>query len=403
MQNPEPNQPESDPDLGIRLAFLQVILITCLFFFNFGSRLIPGPFLVHIEQEFSVSHAQAGGLFFILSLGISLALLLSGFVASRLQHKKTILVSALGSGFFMILASWSPSLTLLKLCLFLQGLSLGLYLPSAISTITSLLPPNLWGRGLATHELAPNSSFIFIPALAAAVENLLSWREVFALFGLSTLAMALFFAWKIQGGRFPGQSPNLGVVKELVSKAQFWALIGIFCLAVGTIFGTYSMLPLYLVEEHQFSTKWANQLLSLSRVPCLGMALAAGLIIERIGAARTILWGLACTGTATLLLGLLSGKPLQAAVLIQPMFAVCLFPANFTAISSVFRSKIRNVAISFIIPVATVLGTGMMPAIMGWFGDQGHFPLGFTLLGLLAFPAMALVRFINFAKPAPPP
>jgi NNP family nitrate/nitrite transporter-like MFS transporter len=350
-----------------------------------------------------VSHTQAGGLFFILSLGISLALLFSGFVASRLQHKRTILISAFGSGFFMILAAISPNLTLLKFCLFLQGLSLGMYLPSGISTITSLLPTNLWGRGLAMHELAPNSSFIFIPALAAAVEGLLSWRDVFALFGLATLSMALIFAWKVQGGRFPGQSPNLRVIKELVSRSEFWALVGIFCLAVGTIFGTYSMLPLYLVQEHQISPKWANQLVSLSRVPCLGMALAAGFIIERLGAARTILWALACTGIATLLLGLLSGKPLQTAVLIQPMFAVCLFPANFTAISSVFRSQIRNVAISFIIPMATVLGTGMMPTIMGWFGDQGHFPLGFILLGMSAFPALALVKFINLGNPATAP
>ncbi|MFW5863558.1 MAG: MFS transporter, partial [Desulfohalobiaceae bacterium] len=138
--------PELHAEQGIRQAFLQVILISCLFFFNFASRLIPGPFLVHIEQEFSVSHAQAGGLFFILSLGISLALLLSGFVASRLQHKRTILVSALGTGFFLIMASLSPSLGLLKLSLFAQGLCLGLYLPSGISSITSLLPAQYWGR-----------------------------------------------------------------------------------------------------------------------------------------------------------------------------------------------------------------------------------------------------------------
>ncbi|MFP4391771.1 MAG: MFS transporter [Desulfohalobiaceae bacterium] len=352
-----------------------------------------------MEQEFSVSHAQAGSLFFILSLGISLALILSGFVASRLQHKKTILLSALGSGFFLIMASWSPSMGLLKIFLFAQGLCLGMYLPSGISSITSLLPAQYWGRGLALHELAPNSSFILIPALAAAVEGLLSWRAVFAGFGIATLAMALIFGWQVQGGRFHGQAPNLGVAKELISKKRFWALTGIFCLAVGTIFGTYSMLPLYLVQEHQISPRWANQLLSLSKVPCLGMALGAGFIIERLGTARTILWALICTGFATLLLGLLSGKPLQAAVLIQPMFAVCLFPACFTAISSVFRSLIRNVAISFIIPLATVFGTGLIPTAMGWFGDQGFFPLGFLLLGLLIFPGTLLVRFINFEKP----
>ncbi|MFW5932372.1 MAG: MFS transporter [Desulfohalobiaceae bacterium] len=379
---------------------MQVILISCLFFFNFASRLIPGPFLVHIEQEFSVSHAQAGGLFFILSLGISLALLLSGFLASRLQHKRTILVSALGTGFFLIMASLSPSLGLLKLFLFAQGLCLGLYLPSGISSITSLLPAQYWGRGLALHELAPNTSFILVPAVAAAVEGLFSWRVIFAGLGFGTIAMALVFSWQVQGGKFYGQAPNLGVARELVTKREFWALAGIFCLAVGTIFGTYSMLPLYLVQEHQISPSWANQLLSLSRLPCLGMALAAGFIIERLGTGRTMFLALICTACATLLLALLSGKPLQAAVLLQPVFAVSLFPAGFTAISSVFRSKIRNVAISFIIPIATVFGTGLMPTVMGWFGDQGLFPLGFALLGLIIFPGTILVRFINLQNPS---
>ncbi len=403
MQNPGPDPAQNTAELGARLAFFQVILIICVFFFNFGCRLIPAPFLVHLEQEFNLGHAQAGGLFFNVSLGISIALLLSGFVASRLQHKNTILLSALGSGFFLLLASLSPNLALLKLFLFLQGLCLGLYLPSGVSTITSVLPASYWGRGLALHELAPNSSFILIPALAAAAEGILSWRAVFALFAVATMTMALFFGWQVQGGRFYGQAPNLRVARELISKKEFWALAAVFCLAVGAIFGAFSMLPLYLVEEHSITQRWANQLLSLSRLPCLIMALTAGLIIERLGAARTILWALASTGTLTLLLGLLSGKFLQAAVLLQPMFAVCLFPAGFTAISSVFRSKIRNVAISFIIPMATVIGIGLMPILMGWFGDQGLFPLGFVLLGLLVFPGMALVRFINFEKPGSTP
>ena len=382
---------------------MQVILVTCVFFFNFGSRLIPAPFLSPIEEEFSVGHAQSGGLFLCVSLGISIALLMSGFVAGRLQHKKTILLSALGAGFFLFLASLSPTLNLLRITLFMQGLCLGLYLPSGISTITSVLPAHYWGRGLAIHELAPNSSFILIPALAAALEGILSWRGIFAAFGLGSMAIALIVGWQVQGGRFYGQAPNLGLLRDLISRKELWALVGIFSLAVAAIFGAYSMLPLYLVQEHLLSHKWANQLLSLSRVPCLFMALGAGFIIERLGALRVIFLATAATGLLTLLLGLLSGAALQLAVLMQPMFAVCLFPAGFTAISSVFHSSIRNVAISLIIPSSTVIGIGLMPTVIGWLGDQGLFPLGFVLLGLLVFPGIILVRFINFEKPGSPP
>jgi NNP family nitrate/nitrite transporter-like MFS transporter len=56
---------------------------------------------------------------------------------------------------------------------------------------------------------------------------------------------------------------------------------------------------------------------------------------------------------------------------------------------------VRNVAISLIIPTATLLGTGATPALLGWFGDRGSFPLGFLLLGAAVLAGMNLVFLLN--------
>jgi NNP family nitrate/nitrite transporter-like MFS transporter len=388
-------QKEQGPHESFRSAFPSVALIAGVFFFNFLARLIPAPFLVDIEREFATTHAQAGSLFLFLSLGVSFSLAASGFAARRIGHRGAITASIAGVGLFLILCGFSGTLLWLKANVLLMGLALGLYLPSGISTITSLLEPKDWGKGLAMHELAPNLAFIAAPAIAAAVQGRVSYHAVFSGLGAAALAMALAFAILGKGGRFPGESPRPEILRIVTGRPQFWILAALFSLAAGATFGTYSMLPLYLVSGHGLDSGWANQLLSLSRVPCLCTALCAGMIIDRIGAGRTMLFALGATGVLTALLGLLQGAALQGAVLIQAMFAVCFFPSGFTAISTCFPSGVRNVAISLIIPTATLLGTGATPALLGWFGDRGSFPLGFLLLGAAVLAGMNLVFLLN--------
>lgn len=378
--------------------FRQVFLLTGIFFFIFLSRLILAPFLPDIEREFGVSHAKAGSLFLFLSLGISLSLLLSGFVAQKLMHRNTVIVSIAGAGVGWLLISLLFSFVGMKILIFCLGAAIGLYLPSGISTITSILPLQSWGKGLAIHEVAPNSSFVFAPLIAVLVEGLVSWRIVVAALGIVSLIMGLSFTIFGKGGFFTGESPRPKVLKEVLLKPQFWLLTILFSLVVSIIFGTYSMIPLYLISEHGFSKEWANNLLSISRVPSLFMALSTGFIVDRIGVQKTMALAMSTSGMFTILIGIWEGTFLQGVVLVQPLFGVCFFPAGFAAISMVFSAAIRNVAISLIIPMATVLGTGCVPTLLGWFGDQGNFSWGFVFIGAIILMGIILVHFLKLTR-----
>ncbi len=374
-----------------------VLLVTSVFFCNFMTRLILPPLLVSLEQEFGFSHGQAGTILLIMSVGISASLLVSGFISSWLTHRRTIVLSSLGVGISMMLISRADSMLGLQVWFVVLGLAVGLYLPSGVSTITSILPNRHWGKGLAVHEMAPNMSFILAPALVAGVEGVLSWREVFGLLGTVSLGMGLIFGIWGQGGRFAGQVPSPRVVQDILKRPQFWLLALLFGLAVGITFGVYSMLPLYLVKVHGLTPAWANNLLSLSRIPCLAMAFGCGFMVDKVGPKYTILGALSVSGAITVLTGLLSGVSLQIAVLVQPLFAVCFFPAAFASISSIFDFRIRNVAISFIVPVAVVSGTGFVPSVLGWFGDAGHFGLGFVFLGAAGAVGAFTVCFLKIS------
>ncbi|MCF8031002.1 MAG: MFS transporter [Desulfohalobiaceae bacterium] len=379
-------------------ALAQSALLAGVFLFVFLPRLIPAPFLASIEAEFGVSHAQAGVIFLYLAVGYGLGLFGSGFLAKALTHRRTLLVSVFGTAAVMLGLSQVGHFFLLKLLLGLAGVFCGLYVPSGISTLTSVVPGKHWGKGLGVHEMAPNSSFFLAPLIASFAGGAFTWRAVYACLGLGALFMGLFFSLAGRGGNFPGEAPHPRVARSLFIEPRFWILVLLFASAASVAFGSYSMLPLYLVSEHGLSQAWANQLISFSRIPCLGVVLASGAVVDRIGVRRTITAALLGAGTLTVFIGLLQGSALQAAVFFQPFLVVACFPAGFTAISTCFSPQVRNLAISLIIPLAMALGTGLLPALLGWFADMGIFPLGFTLHGFLVLAAVLAVRRLDLRQ-----
>ena len=92
-------------------------------------------------------------------------------------------------------------------------------------------------------------------------------------------------------------------------------------------------------------------------------------------------WVLLFTGVITFMLGLSQGTFLTVTVFVQPLLAVCFFPAAFSCLSAISDEKDRNLLISMIIPFAFVLGAGVMPTIIGWMADYGLFRQGFMVAG----------------------
>ncbi len=283
------NQPLNDGPAG---AFVQalpgLLLVSCIFLLNFLSRVVLSPLMPAMEQSMGFSHAEAGRTFLFMAVGVAGGLLLNGHVSRRLTHRLTIVVSAVALGLLLILASLSPDLGVLQATVGLYGLGAGLYLPSGIATVTSLVKPADWGKALSVHELAPNTSFILAPLLAELALHLGSWRSSLAGLGLMLIASGLAFARFGRGGRFPGRPLRLGLLREIAGHRAFWILALFFGLAVGSSIGPFSMLPLALVEEHGFLRPEANAMLSVARVGGLLMSLLAGYITVRLGVKRAL-------------------------------------------------------------------------------------------------------------------
>lgn len=378
---PAPDSADAAP-LSLRGALPYLLIFAGLFFVNFISRVALAPFLPHIEAEFGLDHAQSGGLFLFISSGMSLCMVVSGLFARALGHRRTILLSTFAMGLCMLGVASSQGLWQMRCYLFAMGAAGGMYFPSAISSITALVEPRHWGRGLAIHELAPNTAFIAMPALAAALEGIVPWRGMLGGLGVFGLCMGALFLMKGRGGRFKGDAPGLDAIfGRVLTRPAFWVLSLLFTLAIAASFGPFSMLALFLTDEAGMSVEGANLVLTASRLAGPALVLVAGHIVDRIGAGRAMALSLGVCGLLTAGIGALPGWGRIAAAVAQPALAACFFPAGLTAASHLFPRDVRNIAVSLIIPFSIFLGSGVTPPVLGWFGDQGRFALGFVCLG----------------------
>ena len=367
-----------------------VFFLTAIFLLNFLSRVIFSPLLPTIERELGISHGQAGFFFFLISAGYLSGLLGSGFLSARATHRATILTAGTGVGVALLVLSASNSLWAMRGGLYGLGLAAGLYMPSAIATITALVDQRHWGKAIAVHELAPNLAFFTGPFVAELFLSIASWRAALAALGVLSIVITVSYYRYGRGGRFVGESPASRAFGALVQSPAFWIMLILFGLGVSATVGVYAMLPLYLVSERHLEASWANTLTALSRSygPILGVL--GGWVSDRLGPKRTIVVSLFITGVLTLLLGLAPDNWIDAAVIVQPALAVWFFPAGFAALAVIAPPQARNLAVGFTIPFGYLIGGGAIPTFIGVMGDAKLFAVGFMVTGILIIGAGVL-------------
>ena len=383
-----------EPEAAKFSAFLgPILLLTHIFFLNFISRIIFAPLLSSVQKDLGLAHVEAASLFLFVSMGYSVSLLGSGFVSKRLQHKKTIVLSAIAVGGSLLGIALCHSIWSIRGGLLLLGLAAGLYLPSGLASLTVLVNVRHWGKAIATHELAPNLSFFIAPLLAECLMMWFSWRGVLVFLGVFSILTGALFSLFFKGGDFPGEAPNFLSVKTLFSQKAFWIMMVLFSYGICATLGIYTMLPLFLVAQHGLERNWANTLVALSRISGMFMAFLAGWMTDRMGPGLTMSGVFLLAGLATVLLGALTGSWLVLMVFLQPVVAVCFFPPGFAALSAIGPASSRNVAVSLTVPAAFLIGAGAIPMGIGMMGDAGLFALGVSFAGGLILSGAILALF----------
>jgi len=375
-----------------------LLFLVGIFFLNFVARVFLAPLLPTIENDLKIGHEEAGSFFFIISFGYCVMLLGSSFVFSRLNHRKTIILSTITLGGALLFIGLSHNLWLVRLGLFILGMAAGLYLPSGIAMLTELVNPRDWGKAISIHELAPNLGFVVTPMIAEMFLKWFSWQDIYTLFGIFSILSGILFSIFGRGGKFCGESLNVSNLRIILKESSFWVMMPLFSLGIGGSLGMFAMFPLYLVSERGMDQVWANTLVGLSRISPVGVSILSGWVTDRLGPKRALKAIFLANGVAVMLLGVVSGSWMVLLIFLQPMLASSFFPPGFAALSQIGRSKFKSITISLIMPVSFLLGGGAIPAMLGLIGQTRSFATGFIILGGMLLGGAILAGYLKLTE-----
>lgn len=380
---------------SFRSLTFPLLFLTGIFFLNFVGRILLGPLLLPLTEEFGLSLSRGGLLFVLLSSGYSIGVLLAGTVSARIGHHGSITASMLLLGLTLLWTGYAESFTAVLAAQFVLGFGAGFYLPSGVATITDMVSSRHWGKAFALHELAPTLSFILAPVLVEFFVTGYSWRTLYICLGMACLIYAPLYFFKGRHGKFKGQLPRFSNLSRVAGIYRFRVVTLGLILAVGGEIGVYNLVPAYLVTDLGMTRESANLLLAASRVTCLPATVAAGWFVDRVGLRRSMLVFLLLTGLATLGLAIPSSAVVGSLLFLQPVVVLGMFPATFSALSRIAPPGMNDLAVSLAVASASVIGGGMIPAILAGLGEHLGFSWTFVLLALVLLATMTLFRTID--------
>ena len=375
------------------------VVLAWLFYLGFVTRILFGPLMPAVEKDLGISHAEAGLLFLMLSVGYMIAPAVSGLISRKIEHRGALKLSAWLVGLALLPFTFVESIWTMGGLLMIVGFAGSLHLPSAIATITAEIQKSDWGKGLSVHQCAPPLSFISAPLLAAALLHWLNWRQVLLCWAILALLSALLYTLYGRGGEFPGRPVSPTNVKRIGALPSFWIMVALFAVAMGGNAGIFAMLPLFFVAEKGFELGWANTLIGLSQFSGLAVVFFAGLLTDRIGQKRVMALSLSGSALLTITIALADGWLLITALFLQPAVLTAFFPAAFGALARIAQPSMRSVTSALGPPLAFLFGGGLIPLLIGSLAESISFAAGVLVAGsvmLLALPLLYYLRVGQF-------
>lgn len=377
-----------------------VLLLTGMVFFALYPRLLLSPLLVRLADDLGIDYRAASAFFVTASFGFVAGLLASGFVAGRLAHYRTILLSTWLSGVTLLAVAFVTRPFTFHVLVALIGFGNGLYPGSGIASVTAVVHERHHGKALAIHESGPNLAFIAAPLVAALLAPLVGWRAIFVASGVLAIAAGMLFLWL--GPRETGRvdAPNFANLRLFLHNRGFWMLVLLFALAAAGSFGVYAVLPTFLIVEHGIAEATVNTLVGISRTSGFAAILASGALSDRFGFRPVAAVILIFSAVMTAAIGVTGGGLLLAVVFLQPLILQGFFPVAVVAVTASAPAAARNLAVVIPVVSANLVGAGLTPRAFGAFAGVGRFGFGFVVLGVLLAAGSAALRAVP-AAPRP--
>jgi MFS family permease len=363
---------------------------------------ILGPLAPEMARALQLSSTQLGPIFSANLVGQCVGLIALPLLSARAGHRTIVLVCVAGFGVAQAATALANGPVALFLWRLVTGVFLGGCLPSCLALVTAAAP--LKRRGLAIMMLFTGYGLGATVAglVATAFAELGGWRAaMIAVGGVCVVTAIVAWKWLREP---PSPEPVLaGQPRELAKKPSALLILSsrylagtlmLWLLFISMLTISYclnSWLPTLLVQVGR-SERFAAMSISVFSLGGIIAALGVGVLIDRLGAMRTLIAFLSISTVLLLTIGQVlasaSAELLMALLVVCGFFILGAYGGINVVLASFYPEHLRAVGIGWTKSVGRI-GTLVAPVMIGAGLSAGIAET--TIMSLFAVPALLSV------------
>ena len=390
---------------GLTSPTLLLIAICALVYFLDGLiHSVLGPLAPEIVRSLRIGSAELGPIFSANLVGQCLGLIVFPVLAGRAGHRAVVLASLVGFGLAQSSTALSNGPTSLFVWRLITGIFLGGCLPGCLALVTAAAPDKRRGLAIMMLFMGYGLGATMAGLIAAGFAELGGWRMATVAIGAICLITAIFALGWLKEPPAPAAGDGAGPPKALlifsprylVGTLMLWLL---FVCMLTISYCLNSWLPTLLVEVGR-DERLAAISVSIFSFGGIIAALGVGLLIDRLGAVRTLVSFLTLSTVLLFIIGQLLASASAAVLLV--LLAVCGFfvlgayGGVNVVLASFYPAHLRAAGIGWTKSVGRI-GTLVAPVSIGAGLSAGMSET--TIMSMFAVPALlAVVSLVVIAK-----
>ncbi|MDQ0340828.1 MFS family permease [Caldalkalibacillus uzonensis] len=237
----------------------------------FGVLFLP-PIAPFIVTEFSISGLLTGLTLSSFYFGAIVSSFLTGSIVSYLGVRKSIVISLLILGVFIILASLTQSLTLMLLLFIMAGTGYSLINPAINQLITQDFSREVRGLAMSIKQTGVTLGGAIAASLLPFLTAVFDWRSSVFITGLIIIGISFYFLFILRSYEAPKLANHFspgqmwGGINVIFHNLDLMRLSMVSFFLVGAQFSFFMYFVLYLNNDVGYSVAFASTLLAFPKV-----------------------------------------------------------------------------------------------------------------------------------------